>query len=403
LKKFFALVLLASLLLHYTTTFAAEQPQNLSSKAVALASAENGQILFDINGHDKFPPGGLTKVLTAIVALEQKNSDDPVTISNELAQYVLSTDPTAKLRAGEEIQLKHLINAMLVGNANDAAIAIALFVSGDVDTFCGLMNSRAERLGCQNSFFVNATGNDDAMQYSTAIDLAKIMHHAVSMAYLNSVLETTVTTIPPTNMSTERKYTSNNHIIQPQQNKYYYSDALGGKTGYIDGLGYNLASSASRDDISLICVVIGADESNGNILSFVDIREVFEYGFKQFLNITPVDKDYNAGSIIVERSFTTSVTLKAASEFSFLMDRDSTEGNVVKRLEVPEKLVAPVKKGSPVGTLVFEYGGQVIGSVPLVAGEDANISVSTVNIAILSASFIVVIYIFVIIFKSFRE
>lgn len=354
------------------------QPPELSSKSAVLMSAENGQILISHNGKDKYSPACLVKVITCLLAVEKNNIEDIIEIKNT---YQIPGEKNIGLKEGEQIQLKWLLYAALLANASDAAMAIAEHTSGSIDDFMLLANEKVKQLGCTNTNIVNPTGRYNENQYTTAEDMAIIAKAAFENPQILSILKTKKITIPKTNLSEQRQFWTNNHLISAFiENKYIYPDALGGKTGYTKQDGYNLFALASKGGRDLIVIVLGGEKKDNIIQTFNDATRLLNFGFSNF----KIKTIANSGDILYELKIANAkgrdfVTLVAENSLKGFVYKNDAEPEFDKNFQIPENVIAPIKKGQHIGRVTYSYNGSEVGSINLIASSDVkpNLLLST--------------------------
>ena len=188
----------------------------------------HGQILYERNGDEKLYPASLTKVLTAIVVMENADLNAVATVSQSALNSVEEGYVTSNLKVDEEITIEDLLNILIVSSANDVAVVLAENISGSVDNFCLLMNQTAAKIGCTNSNFINPNGTHAENHYSSAHDLALIGNYSLKFEKLKEIYKETSFTLEQDN----RTYSSTNEMLLTW-NSNYYKYALGMKTGFL--------------------------------------------------------------------------------------------------------------------------------------------------------------------------
>lgn len=250
-----------------------------------LVERKSNTILLQKNADRAIAPASTTKMVTVILALEHGNLTDSVYVSAN-ALNIPEDAANIKLLEGEELPLEDLLYSLMLRSANDAAIAVAEYVSGSVSGFVELMNSFVYRVGCTGTHFTNPSGLDEDGHYSTAADLAIIASYCMQNESFARMARTTSYTIPKTNLSRARSLSSSNELLldgAEGETSRFYPYANGIKTGTTDSAGYCLVSSATKDGVDLIAVVMNTS-ANGR---WTDSRRLFEYGFTQYVSATP--------------------------------------------------------------------------------------------------------------------
>ncbi|WP_226669373.1 D-alanyl-D-alanine carboxypeptidase family protein [Metabacillus litoralis] len=248
---------------------------SVDSHAAILLDSQSGQILYEKNSQEKLPPASITKIATAIYAIEKGRLDDSVTVS-ENARNVDGT--RVYLEIGEEVPLKKLIQGLLLNSGNDAGVAIAEHLSGSVSSFAKELNSYLkEEIGVKNTNFMNPHGLYHPNHLTTAEDMAQITSYAMQ----NEVFREIFNTI-------ELKWTGegwdttiiNHHVMVRDQS---YEGISGGKNGFVDESGFTLVTAANREKLSLVAVTLNTDTSSQ---AYKDATTLFDYGFNNFENET---------------------------------------------------------------------------------------------------------------------
>jgi len=222
--------------------------QEILSRAVVVMDASTGRLLYAKNPDLRCPPASTTKLMTAIITLERANLNDVVTISKNAARV---PPHKAGFRAGDRMTVEELLNAALIGSANDAAVALAEAVAGSEEKFVELMNMKAISIGASNTFFINATGLPGSGQYITANDLSRIMSYALKYPKIREIIGTRITQVSATNGSSK--------LIRNTNRLLWSEDALvGGKTGYTNKARHCFVCAAERKNDTIVVAVLGS-------------------------------------------------------------------------------------------------------------------------------------------------
>lgn len=262
---------------------------NLYSEACVLVERSTQRFAYEKNADERMYPASITKILTAILVVENCNLDDTVTITNEMVSKVPAGYTTAYLRAGEQVTVEQLLNVLLIPSANDAGFALAIHISGSVEEFVNLMNEKATEIGCTGSHFTNPSGIHDEQHYSTARDMALIGMYATNYPQITNIGCKTSYVLQPKN-SKSRTFETTNTLINPESNSYY-EFATGLKTGFTEPAGSCLIATAKKDDMEFLAVILKAPEPEKNIVyRDEDCKALFEYGFTNYEDIVKVDE-----------------------------------------------------------------------------------------------------------------
>lgn len=260
------------------------KPPEIASDAAIVMDAKTGQILYEKNAYTRNYPASITKILTALLAIEHGDLASTITMSYDAVWGIERGSSHIALDVDEQIKFEDALYAVLLVSANEAAWAIAEQVGGTLDNFCSMMNKEAKDLGCLDTNFVNANGLHDDNHYTTAYDMALITREALKYDKFREITSTTYYEIPPTNKNTTRYLNQDNRLILPAS-VYYYEDCLGGKTGFTDQAGGTLVTWAKRDETELICVVMHASSNADN---YKDSIALYDYCFDNYYPVQPV-------------------------------------------------------------------------------------------------------------------
>lgn len=364
MKKFIA-ILIASIIMLTTISVYAEPPQ-LGAPSAILIDAETGRVLYEKNADTKRYPASTTKVMTGLLAAEYGNLEEIVTASANVVKIERGSSQIYVI-PGEILTMKQLLYAMMLESANDAAIAIAEQISGNVDEFAKAMNEKAKSLGAVNTNFVNPNGLHNDNHYTTARDLALIAREGMKNPIFREVVGTFHYEIPSTNKQEARPYiTNSNKLIWTVNNKYKYEPAIGIKTGYTSIAQHCLVGGAQKDNIELISVVLG----DGKDFMYSDTIALFEYGFASFKNLELLKQNMIVTTVNIQNG-DRKLNLLSTEDYSLIGKPDEiSEIEKTKVIKLTEGINAPVKKGDIIGTVSFTVDGKEQKSINLIAEED---------------------------------
>lgn len=345
----------------------ADYPGDLSSYgAVLLMDADSGRVLVSRNETVQIEPASTTKIMTCILALESGKMNDDVTISDKA---VRAAGQTLGLVKGETVPMSALVNAMMMYSGNDAAVAIAEHVAGDVDTFVDIMNAKAQALGMNSTHFVNPSGLHDASHLTTAEDMAKLAQYAMKNQNFVSIVSQESFTLPRTDKRMEKEFRNTNYLLRKDKDAYY-AYATGIKTGDTTQAGKCLAASASKDGMNLICMIF-KDTSEDGQKRWSEAKALFEYGFDNYTtlevqtlldkappvrvqveNYSPADESDGLLTFEAPSSPGTLVTVKKSTAQSILESKDTDAIEAMPYYD-DDKLAAPILKGDVLGTVTY--------------------------------------------------
>ena len=352
----------------YTTEYPDEPARapDLVSEAAIVMDAKSGAVLYDKNAYIPEYPASITKIITCLLALENLNMADTVTLSNNAVYSIEKGSSSVGLKEGETIGVEDCLKAMMIESANEAACAIAEKVGGSVEQFAQLMNDRAAAIGCRNSHFVNPHGLHNAEHYTCAYDMALFLKEALQYPAFRSLSSMTNAEIPPTSMTDEvRPLWNTLKMIRPGS-RYYYEYLEGGKTGYTTDANCTLATYAKKGDMELICIVMNCAGRKG---TYSDTKALYEYCFRNFEYYYPLT-DYafsTAGSTdnVILRNYYRSVSddllnIGVNRDFCLVLNKAINKDEITTSMTYADGTVSGV-----LGQLEFSYQGQLLGSTPL--------------------------------------
>ena len=263
-------------------------PDTYSETAV-LMDADTGTILYNKGMDEKRYPASITKIMTALLALENSNLDDQVTFTEECLADQTSDSGNIGMQVGEVLTMRQCLLALMIRSANDVATQIAVQIAGSVAAFADMMNQKAQELGCVNTHFVNASGMPDENHYTTAHDMALIMKAAADNESFQTIASTASYTIPATNVSGGDRVLTNNFSMLTNNNAAYYQYCTGGREGYTEASGSTLVCSAQKNGITLIAVVLQGTSGT----TATEAASLLNYGFDNFNMLSLGDNDFN--------------------------------------------------------------------------------------------------------------
>ncbi len=317
---------------------------DISAKAAIVIEASTGTVLYEKNPDDKRGIASTTKIMTALVALELADMDEVVTIPKESVGVEGSS---LYLETGEKMTIRELMYGLLLESGNDAAVAIAICVSGSVEAFVNEMNDYAARLGCTNTQFKNPNGLTEEGHYSTARDLAIMMAAAMENETFAEMTGTKSISFG------NRTFQNHNKLL------WNCEGVIGGKTGYTIASGRTLVSCAERDGMRLICVTLDDNDD------WVDHAALYDEAYNGWKMTSVCTAGVPVTELTVISGSEDSVLLAPDETISFLCEKDETL-DVSVSIDVPEFVYASVQEGASAGTLKVFNGGTVIASARLV-------------------------------------
>ncbi len=375
-KKLFALIM-CFIVIFTASSFAVpegnmtEAPEIVTSNYI-LVNSDTGEELLSHNAEEKMAPASTTKIMTALLALENLDLEGTSKVSYLAVNTIPWDSSKIDLREGEEFNNRVLIEAMMVASGNDAANVLAEAVSGDIESFVELMNRRAEELGCTGTHFANTHGYTQDNHYTTVSDMAKIAKKAMENPVFREIVKTTYYELPKTEIFDGQRsfYTTNNLLTDIRTSAYKYDFATGIKTGYTSAARNCLVASAEKEGVELISVIFGASNIDGVNMAYKDTKALMEWGFENYES----KKIVKTGSMVSEIGIkhakgANTVKLIAKEDFSFVMVKGASDELITKNIKYNENIIAPVAEGEELGTMEVSYDGKLIGTVALVSDK----------------------------------
>ncbi|MCM1438018.1 MAG: D-alanyl-D-alanine carboxypeptidase [Roseburia sp.] len=347
---------------NFTSAYADGEQLAQNCKSAYLCDYNSGECIYKFNETERMPIASVCKVMTLTLCFDaitegKLSLSDNITVSERAAGMGGSQ---VFLQSGLSYPLTELIKSIIVCSANDSCVAVSESVSGSEESFVAAMNRRADELGCTDTLFANCTGLPKETQYSCAKDVAimftNLIRNEEYFKYSKIWLEDFC---HPDDRTTT--ITNTNKLIK----KYPACD--GGKTGFTNQAGFCLASTAKKDSMRLVSVVLGADNSDNRFKSAISM---FNYGFANYKNAVVLDKDVNLNDkFAVDCSKKAAISVKPArSSYVFTANSATPE---IERNVIAYGIKAPVKKGDAVGKVEVYKDGILCDTVELIAAEDA--------------------------------
>lgn len=359
LRKIFALfVVSVTLLLCFDTLIRAETLEaslDVSASSAVLIEASSGRVVFEKNADQKRSMASTTKIMTALVAIENADPDMTVKIPKEAVGIEGSS---VYLIENEVLTLRDLLYALMLQSANDAATAIAIAVGGNVENFAAMMNAKAREIGLKNTSFTNPHGLDHAEHYTTAHELAIITAKAYENELFRTLVSTKKHTIPLNSEPDRRLLVNHNRLLRT------YDGCIGVKTGYTMKSGRCLVSAAERDGVTLIAVTLNAPND------WSDHKSMLDLGFSLYERVT-LKADDVMGYLPVVGGKEQTVPYSSSGESFVCLPKD--RGEIKRVIEMPRFCFAPIKAGDRLGRVVYYLDGQELASFDIVADQGVGV------------------------------
>lgn len=364
IKKIFIFLFILIFILNVSVCYGISDAPDISAGAAILLDSNTEKIIYSKNESERMYPASTTKILTAILTIENCNLDDIVTVPYEAVYSIPSGYSVAALQPGEQLTVEQLLKVMLVHSANDAANVLAYHVSGSIEGFANLMNQKVSELGLTNTHFTNPSGMHDENHYTTAYDLAIIMKYCMKNSTFRNLSVLKYCTIPATNKYEERVFnTTNELLIYDNRNvssNYYYKYAIAGKTGYTTQAKNSLVSVSNKDNLELICVVLSVGLYPNNLSAkFIDTKSLFDYGYNNYTVKKLREKNAIATQVEVKNGTkeTRNLDLLISDDLTALISQDELNTDFSPEIQVEDNLMAPISQGQVVGKIVYNIDG----------------------------------------------
>ena len=389
-KTKFLLAFLIFLISFQSFVFANEI--DITSEAGLLVEYSTGKVLYEKNSNKVMYPASTTKILTAIVVLENCNLSDIATVSESALSNIPSGYVT--LQVGEEISINDLLHALLIPSANDAAFVLAEHVGGSVEGFSDMMNKKAKEIGCTNTHFVNPNGIHDDNHYTTAYDLYLMGKYAMQNEVFKSIVSKTEYTLPATNKypNNDRILHTSNSLLDKSNKNYYYEPTIGIKTGHTTQAGNCLVAESSKNNMNFISVILnGNSTSNGLDSRFVDTKNLFEYGYANYEFNDVVTKNTPVTTIEIENGTKDTKNLELVTEknINVFHNKNIDLSTINPEIILEENIFAPITSGTVLGVAKYNIDGLEY-ETNLLAGSDVEAKLD-ISIVLVIAGFVLLI------------
>ncbi|MDR0287546.1 MAG: D-alanyl-D-alanine carboxypeptidase [Clostridiales bacterium] len=355
MKKKFAMVLLILILMNQIymplKTYAQAEP-SITAKNAYVMDCETDRCLYEKNSEERVAMASTTKIMTAIITLENANLDDMVTVSKNAASIGGSV---MYLSQGEVISVRNLLYGLMLPSGNDAAIALAEFVGGSVEAFCRMMNLKSIQLGAKDTSFTSPHGLDDDYHYTTAKDLAVITKYALGNSTFREIVAT-------------KSINAGGHSLRNTNDLLFSMDEVDGvKTGFTGKAGRCMVLTAIRNNHRVIIVILGCPtaESRSN-----DGKKLVEYSLSNFSDYTVVTAGDKFGTVNVLRGVAGTINAKANENVVLTLTDDERAGLKIQPILISD-IKAPVEADTVIGRLEITSNGSLFKQIDLVASESS--------------------------------
>lgn len=403
------LITLFFIVLLTTSAFAID----ISSENAILIDTTTGRTIFQQGAYAKAFPASTTKIMTAILTLENLELTDTLVASENAVKSVPSGGSICDIQAGEEFTVEQLLEGLLIASGNEAANILAEGISGTIEEFVVLMNKKSNELDLTLTHFVNSNGLHNENHYSCAYDLAKMYRYAYNkFPDFRRITGMKAFSLPPTSIHTfdDRSFNNSNKMII-ESNKYYYEPCTGGKTGFTSEAKNCLVASASKDGIELIaCVLGGGKTEEGESQRYLDTKALFEYGFSNLVVKTIAKSGDILDTIEVENSKNRSDRLNAvlSKPVTIAIEQKDLNKDFEPKITITRDMVAPISSGEYIGKATYNVYGTYY-DVDLFSGNSVEVKPDfsagdlVADILIIILRIIIVIVIIILILRFYNK
>ncbi|WP_349948404.1 D-alanyl-D-alanine carboxypeptidase family protein [Lacrimispora sp. BS-2] len=340
---------------------APEWPSSASTQAqgAILMDADTGTVLWGQNIHEQYYPASITKVMTALIVIENCDLDEMVTFSHNAVYNVEADSSNAGIDEGDVLSVKDCLYALLLKSANESANALAEHIAGSIEAFADMMNARAKELGCTNTHFANPSGLNDPEHYTSAYDMALISRAAFSNPVFEEIDSATYYKLPPNSINPEGFSIYPKHRMMKKNDSFYYPGIIGGKTGYTSLAGNTLVTCVEKNNLKLIAVIL----KGSNPQYWTDTKGLLDFGFENFVSLKAADYEKTYSFITSDLNFS---GLSMSKPEALTLDPDS-------RIILPKtadfsdaipELSYDISSGDPEGAIAkinYRYNDRVVG------------------------------------------
>ncbi|MBN1778213.1 MAG: D-alanyl-D-alanine carboxypeptidase [Clostridiales bacterium] len=334
--------------------------EQLYAKSAILIEASSGTVIFEKNADNIMYPASTTKILTIFLGIVKGDMESTVTASS-VSVDLPENSSSIPLELGETINFRDLLFATFVRSGNDGARLIAESVADSIPDFINAMNQAAAMIGCTSTHFANPSGLDDLDHYTTAHDMALIAQEAMKNELFRNIAKSFTYSLPRSNIRGSRVLvgTGSNWLNGAEDNEYYYPDAIGIKTGYLDRAGYCFVGAAERDGVELISVVFYSSWAG----RWTDTIKLMEYGFTQFVSVTPMQLYKMNPTTIATSGYSLDDTDIGRLELGIRARTDTRPIEIVTTITEVENMARNLREN-----VLIEYTRETF-AAPVTAGE----------------------------------
>lgn len=355
MKRFSALFFCFILLINIVVL--AEEPKVNAISAV-IVDGDTGRILWGKNENKPMAMASTTKIMTALVALENCDITKETTVSKNAT---LASPVKMHLSVGEKMTIEQLLYAMMLQSYNDSAVAVAEAVGGSVEKFCTMMNEKAKEIGCSDTVFETPNGLDKGNHHSTAEDMSKIGVYALKNQKLMEIMNTRNYTFKSS--KTTYSFVNKDRLLSE------YEGAIGMKTGFTGKAGHCFVGAANRGNITLVSVVLASGWGTaGKSRKWIDTKALLNYGFNNYKKYSIIDGSEKM-NVPIDKAEKEIVELKYDDSVDLLLS-ENEKANLKIENELPQNVTAPINYGDSVGVGKIYTGNTLLKTVKIISAEN---------------------------------
>ena len=355
MKRFSALFFCFILL--FNIAVLAEEPKVTAISAV-IVDGDTGRILWGKNENKPMAMASTTKIMTALVALENSDIKKETTVSKNAT---LASPVKMHLSVGEKMTIEQLLYAMMLQSYNDSAVAVAEAVGGSVEKFCTMMNEKAKEIGCSDTVFETPNGLDKGNHHSTAEDMSKIGVYALKNQNLMKIMNTRDYTFKSS--KTTYSFVNKDRLLSE------YEGAIGMKTGFTGKAGHCFVGAANRGDVTLVSVVLASGWGTaGKSRKWIDTKALLNYGFNNYKKYSIINGSEKM-NISIDKAEKEIAELKYKDSVDLLLS-ENEKANLKIENELPQNITAPINYGDSVGIGKIYTGNTLLKTVKIISAEN---------------------------------
>lgn len=361
MKRKLSLILTMMMIISSFTSFANED-MKLTSKSAILIDSNSGKILYEKNSHEKLPPASVTKIMSMLLTMEALSEgriklEDQVTISEKASSMGGSQ---LFLEPGEIKTVDELLKGIAVASANDGCVAMAEYIYGSEEAFVKKMNEKAQELGMKDTHFANTNGLPVKDHYTSAYDISLMSKELIKYKKIHKYLKIWMDEIVVGKKQKKIGLVNTNKLVR------FYKGANGIKTGFTNEARFCLSASATRDDLTLIAVVLGAPSSKER---FSEASSLLNYGFANYETVKIYDQGQVVKKVKLEKADPENIELTCKKPLYYL-NKKGDKKDFKQKIVIDDKFKFPIKKGQKIGEVQIYKDKKIIMKSDLISNKE---------------------------------